>query len=114
MLMPVSYQTSLSNMLIYNVTMKVDWSVHEAWLQWMVDKRIPQILDTGCFVKHQLLRIMGTDDSEGPTYALQLYAETREDYHQYSELYERALNRATHDLWRDDVLAFATLMEVVH
>ena len=101
-------------MLIYNTTIKVEWSIHDAWLQWMCNIHIPAILFTRCFEKHQLLRLIETDDTDGPTYALQLYTENQDNYHKYLDLHQPALNRAMLDLWNHHVLTFSTLMQVVH
>eukprot|EP01035_Chromulina_nebulosa_P051609 gene51609-70282_t len=60
--------------IIYNITTKVDWLVHDAWLRWMLDVHIPEVLGTGCFEKHLLVRILETDETEGPTYAVQYQA----------------------------------------
>ena len=101
-------------MLIYNITIKVEWVIHEAWLKWMLDTHIPEVLGTGCFAKHQFVRLMEIDENDGPTYALQLYAENKKDYERYLQLYAPALNHTAAHLWDDDMITFATLMQVVH
>jgi hypothetical protein len=92
----------------------VGWSIHEAWLKWMLDVHIPEIYATGCFVKHQFVRLLEVDEAEGPTYAVQFYAESKAMYNRYLELYAPALRQAGIDLWDDKVIAFRTLMQVVH
>ena len=57
-------------MIIYNVTIKVDASIADAWLQWLLREHIPDMLHTGCFRSHRVVRLMEVDDSEGPTYAV--------------------------------------------
>ncbi|MBC8034845.1 MAG: DUF4286 family protein, partial [Chitinophagaceae bacterium] len=57
-------------MVIYNVTTKMDWSIHEAWIQWMKDIHIPEMLNTGMFHDYKIMRILEIDDAEGPTYAV--------------------------------------------
>ncbi len=51
-------------MYIYNVTTHVHWSIHEAWVQWMQQQHIPAVIATGCFEKHQMVRVLETDDTE--------------------------------------------------
>ena len=58
-------------MFIYNVTVKVDWSIHEAWVQWMLNEHMPEMIKTGCYTDSKLLRLLETDEKEGPTYAAQ-------------------------------------------
>ena len=101
-------------MFIYNITMQVEWSIHEAWLQWMTDVYILEMLSTNCFKKYQFIQLMEIDETEGPTYALQLYAANKEDYNRYIQSYAPALNEIMIGLWSDKVLTFSTLMRVVY
>jgi hypothetical protein len=100
-------------MIIYNVTMKVDWEIAEDWLQWMQDIYIPEIVGTGCFEKHQLVKLLEVDDAEGPTYAAQYYANNVATYNKYVEQYSGDLRKGLSNKWGDKCLAFATLMQVV-
>lgn len=101
-------------MFIYNVTTKLDWQVHDAWLRWMLDVHIPEVLGTGCFERHQLVRLLDMDETEGPTYAVQYYATSRAQYNRYTTLYAPALRQSVADKWGQQVLSFSTLMEVVN
>jgi hypothetical protein len=101
-------------MFIYNITMQVEWSIHEAWLQWMLDIHLPEILSTGCFTKHQFVRLIEINETEGPTYALQLYLQNKEDYNRYMRIYSEVQMQEEIALWHDNVVSFATLMKVVH
>ena len=101
-------------MFIYNITIQVDWSIHEAWLQWMQDIHLPEILGTGCFEKHQFVRLIEIDETEGPTYAVQFYVASKANYNRYIELYAPALRQKGIELWTDKMIAFRTLMQIVH
>lgn len=94
--------------------MQVEWSIHEKWFQWMLDVYIPEMLSTNCFKEQRLLRLIEIDETEGPTYALQLYLESKEDHNRYIQLFASALNKIFFDCWNDKVIAFSTLMQVVH
>ena len=101
-------------MFIYNITIKVDPVIHQAWLAWMNDQHIPFILSTGKFTGHQLLRLREVDDSDGPTYALQLFADSKADYNAFKALHEGAVSQAQKAAWGAKMLSFSTLMEIVH
>ncbi|HEX2608090.1 MAG TPA: DUF4286 family protein [Flavisolibacter sp.] len=103
----------MNNAIIYNVTTKVDTSIATQWLQWMQEVHIPAILDTGCFTGYKLVRLLEVDDSEGPTYATQYFAESKADYNRYIELYAAALRKDSYDRWGQQFIAFRSLMEVV-
>ncbi|RFM30567.1 DUF4286 family protein [Deminuibacter soli] len=101
-------------MFIYNITTKVDTAIHDAWLQWMLDVHIPEVLGTGCFEKHQLVRIREIDDSDGPTYAIQYYAAGKALYNRYIQQYAPALQLEVRKTWGDSIVSFNSLMEVVN
>lgn len=100
-------------MIIYNVTMKVDWTICEEWLQWMQNKYIPKMIDTGCFEKHQFVQLLQIDDTEGPTFAAQYYATTFSNYDHYLKTYAPSFNDILREKWGDKCLAFSTLMKVI-
>lgn len=100
-------------MFIYNVTVKPDWSIHEAWLRWMKEEHIPEMVNTGCFTHAQLLRLVETDEEEGPTYATQYFAESKPDYNRYIELHADTMRQKAFDRWGDRFIAFRSLMQLV-
>jgi hypothetical protein len=100
-------------MFIYNVTIKPDWSIHKAWLQWMKEEHMPEVVSTGCFTHAQLLRLLETEEEEGPTYAAQYFAESKGDYNRYIELYAAGMRQKVIDKWGDRFIAFRSLMQVV-
>jgi hypothetical protein len=101
-------------MFIYNVTLKVDWSIHDAWLEWMREEHMPEVVATGCFESSRLLRLIDVDDTEGPTYAAQYTAELKSGYNRYINVYAEGLRKKSYDKWGERFIAFRTIMELVH
>jgi len=101
-------------MFIYNVTTQVSWAIHDAWVQWMLQRHIPDILGTGCFIRHQMVRLLEADDTEGPTYAVQYFSHTKDDYLRYIELYATPLTEESFNKWGDNFISFKSLMQVVN
>lgn len=100
-------------MLIYNVTAKVDWTITEQWLEWLLEQYLPAVVQTGCFARYQFVRLLDIDETEGPTFAIQYYADTEADYQRYVNQYRATHQKETAALWGEKCLTFATLMEVV-
>ncbi|HSC54421.1 MAG TPA: DUF4286 family protein [Phnomibacter sp.] len=100
-------------MIIYNVTTAVTWQVHDAWLQWMRDTHIPEVMATQCFVRHQWVRLLDADETDGPTYAVQYYAPDLATLEQYTHQHSGALRQKVVDLWRDQCISFRSVMELV-
>lgn len=100
-------------MIIYNVTLKVDWLIHDAWLAWMQQVHMPEVVAAGCFTGSQLIRLLETDEKEGPIYAAQYFAESKPDYDRYIELHSTLMRQKVTDKWGDQLIAFRSLMEIV-
>lgn len=101
-------------MIIYNVTIKVDASIHHEWLSWLKQEHIPDIINTGCFTSANILRLLETDDIDGPTYAIQYFAESKALYNIYIEKYAGLMRQKSFDKWGNQFIAFRSLLEVVN
>jgi len=100
--------------LIYNITIQVNWGIHNEWLPWMQEVHIPEVMSTGMFTHHRILRLLEIDETDGPTYAIQYFAANREKYDYYIEHHAAALREKTLAMWSDQFHAFRSLMEVVN
>jgi Domain of unknown function (DUF4286) len=101
-------------MIIYNVTIKAENNIAAAWLQWMKEEHIPDVVNTGCFSSATILRLIEVDDSDGPTYAIQYKAESKADYNRYIQLYADAMRKKVTDKWGNQLVAFHSVLELVH
>ena len=100
-------------MIVYNVTSKLDWSIHDAWVKWMLEEHIPEVVATGCFINAQLLKLLEIDEEDGPTYTAQYFAETKQQQEEYVQLHAAALRQKVFDKWGNRTIAFRSIMEVV-
>lgn len=101
-------------MFIYNVTIKLEESIHEQWLHWMVNQHIPEMVATGCFTNGKILRLLEIDDEEGPTYAIQFTAESKANYNRYVEKFAAEMRQRSFDKWGNRFIAFRSVMQVVN
>ena len=100
-------------MIIYNVTIKVEAQIAEAWLSWLLNEHIPDVLQTNCFVDYKVVRLLEVDDSQGPTYATQYFAESKADYNRYIEIHAPKMCKLLNEKWGEQFIAFRSVMEVV-
>ncbi len=100
-------------MIIYNVTIKLEEAIHQQWLQWLQQTHIPEVIDTGCFTKAKVLRLLEVDDSEGPTYAIQYFAESKALYNLYIEKFAGEMRQRSFDKWGNSFIAFRSVMQAV-
>lgn len=101
-------------MIIYNVTIKPDWSIHDEWVKWMKEEHIPEMLATQQFYDFRMLRLLEVDDAEGPTYAIQYNAHTLEDYKRYIAEFAPAQRQKGLDKWGNKFIAFRSVMQIVN
>ncbi len=98
---------------VYNITFSIENSIAENWLQWMINEHIPEVMNTGCFIGHRILRLLETNETDGPTYAIQYHAASKADYNRYISLHAEALRKKGFDKWGNQFIAFRSVMEVV-
>ena len=100
-------------MIIYNVTIKVEHSIADAWLAWLKEEHIPDVIATKCFTYATILHLFETDDTEGVTYAVQYHAESKALYNRYVEQFADAMRKKGADKWGNQFIAFRTVMKIV-
>jgi hypothetical protein len=99
--------------IIYNVTTKVAHSIAGKWLQWMKEEYIPRMLETGCFTKATILRMIEVDETEGLTYAIQYSSPGKEEYNLYIERHSERMSRIALSKWGANIISFRSVLEVV-
>jgi hypothetical protein len=99
-------------MIIYNVTVSIDKSVHDDWLHWMKTIHIPEVMETGHFLEYKICRVLNEED-EGMTYAFQYTAARMEDVEEYRKVHSPGLQKKLADRYKDKYVAFRTLLEVI-
>lgn len=100
-------------MVLYNVTVKVDHEIADDWVQWMKSKHIPDVMATGVFTDSNLLRLVGMDEPDGVTYAVQYFCDSFHELEKYHEQYAPALQQEHTKRYKDKCVAFRTVMESV-
>jgi hypothetical protein len=101
-------------MIIYNVTVKITQTIHSDWLQWLKEEHMPDIIQTGCFTHATILRLLEVDDTEGPTYAVQYFAESKGLYNNYIENHAAVMREKGFTKWGNQFIAFRSVMQVVN
>ncbi|MEP7110370.1 MAG: DUF4286 family protein [Ferruginibacter sp.] len=101
-------------MIIFNVTTKVHSTIQNDWLTWLKEEHIPDIMNTGCFTRAVILQLLETDETEGPTYAIQYHAENKALYNRYIENFSVILLQKSFDKWGDQFASFPSVLQVVN
>ena len=99
-------------MLIYNVTVNVDDSIHDEWLLW-IKEHIPQVLSTGKFEKATLTKVLVDEEMGGQTYSIQYRTYSREALEAYYREDAEKLRQDGLSKFGDKSLAFRTDLQIV-
>lgn len=99
-------------MIIYNVTINIDESIHDEWLLW-IKEHIPQVLATGKFKDAKLTKVLVEEEFGSVTYSVQYRAFSRESLDAY---YKEDAERLRNDglkRFGDKMLSFRTELEII-
>ncbi len=99
-------------MIIYNVTVNIDESIHEEWLDW-IKNHIPEVLATGRFTEAKLTKVLVEEEKGGVTYAIQYRAKSREELDSYYKYDAEKLQKDGLVRFADKSLAFRTELEII-
>jgi phosphoribosylamine-glycine ligase len=100
-------------MILYNVTINIDESVHQQWLQWMQEKHIQDVLATGKFSSARLIKVLIDEEMGGTTYSVQYTTDSKETLQKYYTEDAPRLREEGLKLFGDKMLAFRTELEVI-
>lgn len=99
-------------MIIYNVTVNIDESIHQEWLSW-IKNHIPKVLATGKFKEAKLTKVLVEEEMGGVTYSIQYRAKSREDLDHYYKFNAEKLKSEGLLKFGDKMLAFRTELEII-
>ncbi|MEY8849680.1 DUF4286 family protein [Psychroserpens sp. XS_ASV72] len=100
-------------MIIYNVTVNVDNSIHDEWLEWMKTEHIPQVLGTGKFEKATLSQVLVEEELGGITYSIQYRSYSRAALDAYYKDDADKLRNEGLKKFADKMVAFRTELQIV-
>lgn len=101
-------------MYIYNVTINIDDSVHDQWLEWMKNTHIPQVMQTGKFMHAKMVKVLLEEEMGGTTYAIQYQVKNKQLLEKYYEEEASRLRQEMDRLFGGKYVAFRTELEVIH
>ena len=99
-------------MFIYNVTINIENTSHDEWLDWIQNVHIPDVMGTGCFIDNRMLKVLNVED-EGTTYSIQYTFLNMSDMEEYKAKHAQRLQKDSLDRFKDKFVAFRTLLEIV-
>ena len=99
-------------MILYNVTTSLEPAAVSAWVTYMRDVHMPEVMASGFFIKNQLLRLLEEEEG-GHTYAAQYYCLSLEQLEAYQAIAAPALRADMETRFAGQYVAFRTVLEVI-
>jgi hypothetical protein len=99
-------------MVLYSVTVNVGDDIHEDWIQWMREVHVPEVMNTGCFAMHKIMRLK-EPQQDGHTYSFQYYCESHEKLNEYQSVHAPALRADVENRYANKFVAFRTILDII-
>ncbi|MBM3169987.1 MAG: DUF4286 family protein [Bacteroidetes bacterium] len=100
-------------MRMYNVTVHVEASIETTWLDYMMNRHIPDVMNTGCFIEARISKLESDEDRGGLTFSIQYGAESKEKLREYQQNFAPTLQAEHLQKFGQKCLAFRTEMDVL-
>lgn len=101
-------------MVIINQTFNVEQPILSQWIDWLKIVYIPEVMSSGLFTDHKILRLLSEDAANGQTFAVQFsmpsatYVNISEN--EFMDKYESLARKN----FGDKVLFFRSVLEIVN
>jgi hypothetical protein len=90
-------------MIIYNVTIHLEDSIEQEWVNWMLHTHLHDVMNTGMFERYEFCKMLTRQpDETGVTYVVQYIARDMTHYERYREynLYNYMGLKQHYKMWR--------------
>ena len=100
-------------MLIYNTTYQVDINDARNFVIWLTECYIPEVEKNGKLNNARLTQILSHQDPDSECFSLQREVEDSATLHRWHTEQGMALNEEMMKIFKDKIVGFPTLMEVI-
>ena len=100
-------------MILYNVTIGIDKSIEEEWIEWMRTIHVPDVMATGLFVTNKIYKVLSLQEGDNPSYSFQYFSDSIEKIDNYLKNYAPKLQQEHMKRYQNKHVTFRTLLEQV-
>lgn len=101
-------------MIIYNVTIKVANTIADAWLKWMKETHLKDMMSTGKFLGYRMCSLENvTDEDDAKTFVVQYECTSMAEYDAYINEDSETMRQDGLQRFGSQFIAFRTIMEVI-
>lgn len=100
-------------MIVYSVTVAIDDSVEQDWIQWMKEVHIPDVMNTGMFVDFRFCKVFPHQPEDPISYNITYRCKDMETYEAYQRDHAPALQEDHTKRYSGKFAAFRTILEQI-
>ena len=109
----ILFRNKKQYMFLYNVTYKIDEAIEEEWLQWMRVTHVARVVRDGEFLGHRICKLLGLQDDDGVTYAIQYLLPNMEIFKNYQQHHAEAHQKLHREQFANRYVSFSTVLEII-
>ena len=98
-------------MYIYNVTIKVTPRIEDAWIKWMQETHLDEVVSTGQFDSYHFFELIEPKDDEGRTFVAQYFTDSEQRYQKYIDEFAPSLRDKGYQLFGNQFIAFRSILK---
>jgi len=100
-------------MFIYNITILIDESIEQEWLNYVQAQLMQAVMETGFFQSCQLLQVTDSPN-EGLTYCLQFRTNEISSLQSYQNLYGPQIEGEHQSAFPNQLVTFSSTMKIIN
>lgn len=100
-------------MIIYSVTVAIEDSVREEWIQWMKDVHIPDVMKTGMFLDFRFCKVFPHQEGDPISFNIAYRCKNQADFDEYQKNHAPALQKDHSERYAGKFAAFRTILEQI-
>lgn len=100
-------------MLVYNTTYHIEEEQEKYFLIWMKEHYLPEVEKQGILHAPRIARILSHKEERSVCYSVQFEVENSAQLHHWHREQGVRLNEEMTNLFKDKVVGFPTLMEII-
>lgn len=100
-------------MIIYSVTISVEETIEQEWMQWMREEHIPEVLATGKFLNCRFSKLVSHKEPGAVNYSAQYTCTSKEELEDYQTNFAPTLQQKSMVKYADKMLAFRSELEII-
>lgn len=100
-------------MIVFNTTFHVAQEIHEAFIEYMLQRFIPMSTKSGLLSSPRLARVFGKEDDEGHSYAMEFVAADIVALEQWNADESETVYAPLLDKFKEKLIGFSTIMQTI-